>query len=61
MKPRMQVQMRLGLEADALWQQLPAPNTQPCIDLLGQMLKAILEIERTEEASDEREADDRSS
>lgn len=61
MKPRRQVQMRLGLEADALWQQLPAPNMEPCIDLLGQMLKAILEMERTEEASDEREADDRSS
>ncbi len=54
-------QMRLSLEADTLWEQLPTKTREPCTSLLAQMLKTVLVMERMEEVSDERETDNASS
>ncbi len=54
-------QMRLSLEADTLWEQIPTKIREPCTSLLAQMLKTMLALERMEEASDERKADNASS
>ncbi len=53
--------MRLSLEADTLWEQLPTKTREPCTSLLGQILKTVLVMERMEEVSDERETDNASS
>ena len=56
MKPRKLVQMRLSLDGEALWERLPREAREPSVNLLGQLLKAVLTMEKMEEASDEREA-----
>ena len=61
MNSRRLAQMRLSLEANTLWEQLPRQTRESCIDLFGQMLKAVIAMERMEEASHEREADSASS
>ena len=61
MESRRPVQMRLSLDGKALWERLPREAREPSTGLLRQLLKAVLTMERMEEASDEREADSTSS
>ena len=61
MKSRRLVQMRLSLDGETLWERLPREAREPSIDLWAQLLKAVLTMEKLEEASDEREVDSTSS
>ena len=53
--------MRLSLDGETLWERLPCEAREPSVDLLAQLLKAVLTMEKLEEASDERETDSASS
>ncbi|MCP4309566.1 MAG: hypothetical protein GY788_32760 [bacterium] len=61
MASRRLVQMSLTLDGEALWERLPREAREPSTDLLGQLLRAVLTMEKTEEASSERETDSTSS
>jgi hypothetical protein len=46
---------------DERWQTLPAPDRLQCRDLLGQLLRAVLQAEAPTRSDDERETPSRSS
>lgn len=48
MRPDRQVQMRLSLEENTLWQQMAAEAKSQCVQLFAQLLREVLQAERKE-------------
>lgn len=49
MRPGRQIQMRLVLEENPLWQRLPAETRAQCVQIFVQLLREVLQAERREE------------
>ena len=54
-------QPRLTFDRRDRWQTLPDPERRHCRDLVGQLLRAVLEAEAATRSEDDRENSDRSS
>jgi hypothetical protein len=48
MRPDRQVQMRLALEENTLWQQMAPETKSQCVQLFAQLLREVLQAERKE-------------
>lgn len=46
MRPDRQVQMRLALEENTLWQQMAPEMKSQCVQLFAQLLREVLQAER---------------
>ena len=58
---RRQQQRRLTFDRRDLWQTLPDPDRRRGRELVGQLLRAVLQAEAATRSEDERENSDRSS
>ena len=54
-------QRMLTFDRRDLWQMLPDPERRHCRDLLGQLLRAVLQAEAARRSEDDRENSDRAS
>ena len=54
-------QRRLTFDRRDLWQTFPDPDRCQCRELVGQLLRAVLQAEAARRSEDEREESDRSS
>ena len=54
-------QPRLTFDRRDLWQTIPDPDRRHCSELLGQVLRAVLQAEAVTGSEDEREKSDRPS
>lgn len=58
---RRREQRTLAFERPEQWQTLPEPDRRQCRDLVGQLLRAVLQAEAPTRSDDERENPSRSS
>ena len=54
-------QRRLTFDRRELWQTLPDPDRRHCRELVGQLLRAVLQAEAARRSEDDRENSDRAS
>ena len=54
-------QRMLTFDRRDLWQMLPDPDRRQCSELVGRLLRAVLQAEASTRSDDERENSDRSS